>query len=47
MEAKTLTSETADIKPDFKNKNMFVESGMTETLDPEDEKKLIRKIDLR
>ncbi|KAJ5860665.1 uncharacterized protein N7529_007975 [Penicillium soppii] len=47
MEAKTLTSETADIKPDFKNKNMFVESGMTENLDPEDEKKLIRKIDLR
>jgi hypothetical protein len=45
MEAKDLPHEFADTKTDIKKENILVEYGTTETLAPEDEKKLIRKID--
>ncbi|KOS47689.1 hypothetical protein ACN38_g1366 [Penicillium nordicum] len=45
MEAKDLSHEIANTRTDTKRASMLVESGTTETLDPEGEKKLIRKID--
>ena len=45
MEAKNLPQEVSDTKPDMKKENVLVEYGTTDTLAPEDEKKLIKKID--
>ncbi|CAI7666354.1 unnamed protein product [Penicillium palitans] len=45
MEAKNLSHEVADTKTDIKKENVLVECGTTDTLAPEDEKKLIKKID--
>jgi hypothetical protein len=47
MEAKNQYPEITDTKADAKKENAFIESGTTEALDPEDEKRLIRKIDLQ
>jgi hypothetical protein len=47
MEAKNLSHELADTKTDIKKENVLVGYGTTDTLAPEDEKKLIRKIDWR
>ncbi|KAJ6178139.1 hypothetical protein N7519_008600 [Penicillium mononematosum] len=45
MKSKDLPNEIAETKTDIKKENVLVEYGTTETLSPEDEKKLIRKID--
>lgn len=45
MEGKDLPHEISETKADIKKENVLVEYGTTETLSPEDEKKLVRKID--
>ena len=45
MEAKDLSHELGDTKTDMKKENVLVECGTTDTLAPEDEKKLVKKID--
>jgi hypothetical protein len=48
MAAKELHNESADTKADITKENVSaVESGIAEALDPAEEKKLIRKIDLQ
>jgi ACS family allantoate permease-like MFS transporter len=45
MKSEDLPNEIPNTKTDIKKENVLVEYGTTETLAPEDEKKLIRKID--
>lgn len=48
MAAKKPNNESADTKADITKENVSaVESGTAEALDPAEEKKLIRKIDLQ
>jgi hypothetical protein len=48
MEAKELRRESAGPKADIKHGNLgAIEYGIMEALEPKDEKKLIRKIDLQ